>query len=73
MAIRWRVDPLQLLKDNGYTSYRLRKEKLFSESTIQKFRRGIVVTPPELDTLCRLTGKQPGKLIEWVKDEEPDA
>jgi len=72
--IVWRVKPLSLLKENGYSTYRLRREKLFSESTMQKFRNGIVVSTAELDTLCRLTKKQPGKLIEWVADkEEPEA
>ena len=68
MAIRWRVDPLKLLKENSYTAYRLRKEKLFSESTIQKFRHNELVSTTELDTLCRLTKKQPGKLIEWYDE-----
>ena len=69
MAIRWRVEPLKLLKENGYTTYRIRKEKLFAESTVQKMRHKIPITMPELDTLCELTGKQPGKLIEWVKEK----
>lgn len=68
--IRWKIDPLALLKENGYTTYRLRHEKLFSESTVHKFRHGVMVSPSELDTLCRLTKKQPGKLIEWVEDPE---
>ena len=70
MALKWRVEPLKLLKENGYTTYRIRKENLFSQYTVHKMRYGIIVPPSDLDTLCRLTGKQPGKLIEWVKDEE---
>ena len=69
MPLVWRVNPLQLLKDNGYTTYRLRKENLFAQSTIGKFKYEQPVSWPELEKLCRLTGKNPGKLIEYVKEK----
>lgn len=70
MALEWRVDVLALLKENGYSTYRLRKERIFSQSTVQNFReRKPIINWRDLDTLCRLTKKQPGKLIQYVKDE----
>lgn len=73
MAIRWRLEPLPLLKDCGYSTYRIRREKILSETSLQKMRHLQMVSTQDLDTICRLTGKQPGKLIEWVKDENDRA
>lgn len=69
MPLEWRVDVLALLKENGYSTYRLRKEKIFSQSTVQNFReRKPVISWRDFETLCRLTKKQPGKLLQYTKD-----
>lgn len=69
MPLQWRLNALDLLKENGYTTYRIRKEKIFSESSVQNFRHNKPVSWNDLESLCRLTGKQPGKLIEFVKED----
>ena len=68
MPLKWRVDVIHLLKEKGYSTYRIRKEKLISESSLQNFRQGIPPSWQDLETICRLTGKQPGKLLEYVPD-----
>ena len=45
-------------------SYRLRKEKLLSESTLQKLRDGIIVSTDVIEQLCGLLNCQPGDLLE---------
>lgn len=70
MPLQWRLNALELLKEHGYTTYRLRKEKIFSESSVQNLRYGKPTSWRDIETVCRLTGKQPGKLIEYVKDEK---
>ncbi len=70
MPFEWRVDPLQLLKDKGYTTYRIRKEKLFSESTVQKLRHKQMISLQEIDTVCTITEKSIGKLIIHVKEKD---
>lgn len=65
MPLKWRVDVLALLKENGYSTYRIRKEKLLSESTLQHLRQEGHVSWNDLETICRITKKQPGKLIEY--------
>ncbi|EXG88001.1 hypothetical protein K413DRAFT_4909 [Clostridium sp. ASBs410] len=40
------------LKDVGYSTYRLKKEKLFSEATIQKFRNNEPVSWDNISTVC---------------------
>lgn len=69
MGLRFKVDVLAALKEKGITTYQIRKEKLLSESTVQKLRAGIGVSWENLETLCRLLDCQPYDLIEYVKDE----
>ena len=38
MPLVYKIDVLQALKDKGFNTNRLRKDKLLAESTIQKLR-----------------------------------
>lgn len=69
MGLQFKVDVLAALKEKGITTYQIRKEKLLSESTVQKLRAGIGVSWENLETLCRLLDCQPYDLIEYVKEE----
>lgn len=60
------VNILDRLKEGGYSSYRIRKEKLFGERVLQKFRQGELPSWGELDTICRLLNCQPGDIVEYV-------
>ena len=51
------------LKEKGYSSTRLRKEKLLGESYMSQLRRGDMVSWAALDTICTLLECQPGDLI----------
>ena len=66
MAIKYRIDVLQSLKDAGYSTYRIRKEKLLGEATLQKLRKGEMVSWENINTLCELLGCQPGDIVEYV-------
>ena len=70
MAIRLKADILAALKESGYTTYKLRQEKLLGERAIQKLRTGDLPSWNELNTICRLLDKQVGDLVEYVPDEE---
>ena len=72
MSIKYKFPVLQRLKEAGYNTNRIRKEKLFSESTLQKFRRGEYISFDNVNTLCRLLHIQPGDLLEFREDEEED-
>ena len=69
MPLIYRIDVLQALKEKGYTTYKLRHDKLLSESTLQKLRTNKGVAWENLETLCRLLECQPADLIEYVEDE----
>ena len=69
MALKYKIDVLSALKAAGYNTTRLRKEKLLSESTIQKFRNKLPVSWENLETLCKLLNMQIVDIIEYVPDE----
>ena len=69
MPLQYKIDVVAALKDKGYTSYKIRQEKLLSESTIQKLRSGKGVSWENIETLCRLLDCQPGDLIEYAKEK----
>ena len=70
MPLQFKIDVILALKEKGYTSYKIRQEKLLSESTIQKLRSGKGVSWENIETLCRLLDCQPGELMEYIKKED---
>ncbi len=69
MPLKYKIDVLEALKEKGYSSYILRKEKLLSESTIQKLRSGEGVSWDNLDTLCKLLDCDISDILEYQKEE----
>lgn len=69
MPIAYKVDVLSKLKEAGYSTYRIRKERLLGEATIQKLRSGEPVSWENVATLCNLLHCQPGDIMEYVEDE----
>ena len=67
MAIQYKVDILAELKKKGYSSTRIREEKLIGQSYLQQLRRGELVSWKTLVTICSLLECQPGDLIEYVE------
>ena len=53
MALRYKVDVIQLLKDSGYSTYTIRKEKLIIENMLQKLRNKEMVSWTTLNTVLR--------------------
>ena len=72
MAIRYKIDILAALKEKGFSSQRIRKEKLIGQSYLQQLRHGELVSWKTLDTICALLDCQPADLIEYVKEESVD-
>lgn len=69
MAIRY--DKLfALLDQKGWTTYKIRKEKLIGQSTLYKLKTGEGgIDSNVIDRLCRVLGCQPGDIMEYVEDE----
>lgn len=69
MSIQYKINVISALKAVGYSTYRLRKEKLLGEATLQKFRNNELVSWDNISTVCNLLDCQPGDLIEYIPDE----
>lgn len=68
--ITYKMDVLAALKEKGYSTYRIRKEKVFHESTLQAIRSGQHVSYAVLDKLCDLLGCDVGDLLHHIPDQE---
>ena len=66
----YKIDVIEKLKEAGYNTARIRKEKLLNESALQYIREGKPIGPKPLAGICRLLECQPGDLLEYVKDDE---
>jgi len=66
MPLQYKFNVLDKLKECGITTYKIRKEKLLSESTVQKLRNEKPVSWENLESICVLLNCQPGDIIEYV-------
>ena len=67
MPIKYRMDVLAALKGKGYSTYKLRKEGIFGEATIQALRNNLIVSAETLGKLCDLLDCQPGDILIFEK------
>ena len=65
--LQYKINVLEELKQKGYTTYTLRKEKLLGESTILKLRNNLPVSWENLEVLCGLLDCNIGDIIEYAK------
>ena len=68
MPLVYKIDVLQALKDKGYNTNRLRKEKILAESTIQKLRENKPISWANIAQICDLLHCQPGDIMEYVEE-----
>ena len=64
--LRYKVDILAALKEAGWTTYKIRKEKLIGERVMQRIREGELPSWGALDVICGLLHYQPGDIVEYV-------
>ncbi len=68
--LAYKINVLESLKESGYTTTRLRKEKLLGENAIQSLRRGEMIGMITLEKICAMLDMQPGNIIKYVEDAE---
>uniref|UniRef100_UPI003FEF7917 helix-turn-helix domain-containing protein n=1 Tax=Candidatus Fimivicinus sp. TaxID=3056640 RepID=UPI003FEF7917 len=66
MPVIYKIDVLSALKERGFSTYKLRRDKLLSESTIQLLRKGELVSWENISRICEMLDCQPGDLLEHV-------
>lgn len=69
MPVCYKIDVLAALKAAGYSTYKLRKDKLLSESTIQALRTGDLVSWENISRICDMLDCQPGDILKHEKEE----
>ena len=72
MPVKYRIDVLAALKEAGYNTYKMRKEKLLGESVLQQLRKGELVSWANISRLCAMLEIQPGDLLKYVPDTEEE-
>ena len=68
IRVKQGVDILDELSKSGFTSYALRKGNYFSQSSIQRLRKGGLPSWKELDFVCNITRRRIDELIEFIPD-----
>lgn len=68
--LKYKIDVIEALKAKGYTTYQIRKEKLLSESTLQKLRNRQPISWENIDSLCKLLDCQIGDIL--IYEKSPD-
>ena len=69
--IKYKIDIIHALKSIGYSTYKIRKEKIFTEGQLQQIRDNKLLTQDALNKVCTLLNVQPGDILEFIPDE-PD-
>ena len=70
MALKYKVNILKALKEAGYSSTRLRKEKIMGEATLQRLRHNKSVSFDVLSKLCYLLNCKLEDILIYVEDTE---
>ncbi len=68
MPLQYKIDVLAALKEKGFSTYRLRKEKILGERVIQQLREHEPVSWEVLGRLCSLLDCDVGDLITNVQE-----
>ena len=68
MPIRYRINVLAALKEKGYSTARIRNEKLIGQAYLTQIRNGEIVSNACLAKLCKLLECQPGDILEYAED-----
>ena len=67
--LKYKLNILSEFKKNGYTTTRIRDEKITGQRQMQEFRNG-KVTITGINLICKLTNLQPGDFLEYFPDHE---
>lgn len=66
--IVYKIDVLSALKEKGYSTYKIRQNKIFSETQLQHIREDKLLTQDALNKLCTLLNCQVGDILEFIPD-----
>lgn len=67
---KYKTDILKELSNRGYTSTKIRKDKILSQATLQNIRHGKGMTTDTINTICIILRCQPSDIIEIVPTDD---
>ena len=67
---KYKIDVMKELSERGFTSTRMRKEKILSEATMQNLRKGKGITTETLNTICVILRCQPADVLEIIPTDD---
>ena len=68
--IEYKIDVMKALAERGYTANKMRREKILSESTMQRLREKKDINTTSLNTICILLRCQPSDILEIIPTDE---
>lgn len=71
--LQYRINIIEELKKKGFTTYRIKKENILNQRTMQRFRNEQALKWETIDKLCELLDCQPSDIIEYVPDRKGSA
>ena len=63
----YKINVLEALKEKGYSSYRIRQEKIFSQKTLTMFRNNKMTSWSSIGLLCELLECDIGDIVKYEK------
>lgn len=66
----YKINVIEAMKEAGYNTTRIRRDKIISESALQYLREGKLINLNTLDRICKVLDMQPGNIIKYIPDEE---
>lgn len=68
--LKYKINVLDELKKNGYTTTRIRREKILSESTLTRIREGKTsISCDSIGVICDLLDLQPSDILKNVPEK----
>ena len=68
--LKYKIDVLECLKNKGFSTYRIRKEKLLSQGSMTRIRQGLIVDTDTLDKLCTMLSCDISDIIFYQPDKD---
>lgn len=63
---------IALMEKNGVTSYTVKRDNIMGQATYKKIKEGGDINTKTIARLCKLLNCQPGDILEYVEDDEPE-
>lgn len=70
MPIRYTIDILAELKRQGWTTYRIQKEKVIGGGTLQRLKNDEPIGLDAVGKICEMLHCQPGDILEYIPEEK---